>query len=105
MNKVELESLRDRYRRLEEKHYTNYQESGIPRYGRNYQLYQQIADAAEQALSAAEDHQKSCSLMSTICDIGSQAEKGLHSGEHTAAENALREILAHCKVQGFKGKY
>lgn len=98
MDAKELEHMVERYQRLADKNAASYQETGVSQYDWRYRNYQDVADAARQALTASDDHMNCVYLKGTIMDIGKVAQDAVLKGDH---EKALRLIVRMCKDKGF----
>ena len=74
MNATQLEKLIERYQKISDRNYHNYQETGTQRYYREYNNAEDIIDAARQALSAADEHQ---TLIAIKADFSQVIREGL----------------------------
>ena len=97
MKKADLERMADRYQARADKAYQNYQETGTPRYEREYHNYDDLAAALRVAASATDDHTQLISIRCDLAILAAKAEDLLNgdqlSHEFVAGAASLLENL------------
>ena len=99
MTREELQALADRYQRIADRAYRNYQETGIGRYDTKYRDNERLADALRMADDAAEDHQAMVHYKGELADSAYKAGRIKYSDPETA-EKLRKEIISALLVYG-----
>ena len=100
MRKAQIEEHIQKQMEVSNRKYMAYQETGNPRYLREYERAEDLIQIANQALSAADDHAALGALRAEFSTICAKAALLLHQpGE---PEPLLREIVAIGKNYGFR---
>ena len=96
-------------KRIQERNYMNYQQSGERRYERAYQNAEDLIDICTLALGGADEHTKLLHLRSSIIQIGYDAIKLLHDkaflSDPQGVERILKELRALAKGEGVRDPY
>ena len=100
MTKSEIEKFIDRQQRISDRNYRNYQETGDPRYERTYHKADDLIEIAQQALSAADDHQENITYHSELSDWGSRALELQRKWNEREAFQLIKDIAAVAKLRG-----
>ncbi|MBR2532511.1 MAG: hypothetical protein IKE56_07605 [Lachnospiraceae bacterium] len=100
MRREQIEEHIQKQHAISDRKYMAYQETGNPRYLREYERAEELIQIASQALSAADDHTAPGAMKAELGTICSKAALLLHQpGE---PEPLLREIIAVGKIYGFQ---
>ena len=95
MNKADLERMADRYQAKADKAYQNYQETGTPRYEREYHNYDDLAAALRVAAGSKDAHDQLISIRCDLAILAAKAQNLLGSNSTgSTAEAKARDILA-----------
>lgn len=73
MTKVESVALAEHWQAKADRASDRYQESGLPRHNREREQAQDLADALQIAVSAADDHSELISLRGAVCRLAVKA--------------------------------
>lgn len=103
MNKERIEAYIDARQDVADRNYMAYQTTGIRRYGRNYERAQDEIEIAQQALTAADDHEAASRLNAELCQICSRAIRILHTKDDPTP--FLRDLQALGELYGVKNPY
>ena len=97
MNKADLERMADRYQAKADRAYQNYQETGTPRYEREYHNYDDLAAALRVAAGSKDAHDQLISIRCDLAILAAKAEDLLNgdqlSHEFVAGAASLLENL------------
>ncbi len=105
MTREELQALADRYQRIADRAYRNYQESGIGRYDTKCRDNERLADALRMAADATEDHQAMVHYKGELTDLAYKAGRIKYCDPETAEklrEEIISALLAYGRVEGVK---
>lgn len=100
MTSKQLEDFIDRQQKICDRNYRNYQETGIPRYDQAYRKADKLIEIAQQALSAADDHQENITYHSELSDWGSRALELQRKWNEKEAFQLIKDIAAVAKLRG-----
>ena len=106
MTKEELIDLADKHQEKADKAYTNYQETGITRYSRDYRNSEDLAAALRMAANAEEDHRSLTSLRVDISRVASSAaatERAAEDLKLSRMTAVIKELLAVARLHGLIG--
>lgn len=96
-------------KRIYERNYMNYQQSGERRYERAYQNAEDLIDICTLALGGVDEHTKLLHLKSSIVQIGADAIKLLHDKafltDPHGVEKLLRNLRTLAKNEGVRDPY
>ena len=96
-------------KRIYERNYMNYQESGERRYERAYQNAEDLIDICTLALGGVDEHTKLLHLRSSVCEIGYKAMCLLNNNSFltdlTETEKLLRNLRTLAKGEGVRDPY
>lgn len=105
MTREELQALADRYQRIADRAYQNYQESRIGRYDTKYRDNERLANALRMAAEAAEDHQMMVHYKGELTDLAYKAGRIKYSDSETAEklrEEIVSDLLVYGRANGVK---
>ncbi len=105
MTREEIQALADRYQRIADRAYRNYQETGIGRYDTKYRDNERLADALRIAANEAADHNKMVLCKLTLSQLASKASLAKTSDTETAerlVDEILKDLIAYGKMNGVK---
>jgi len=101
VTKTEIEALLEKQRKISERNYRNYQESGVNRYWTAYNKAEDIISLCEMALDSAEDHDLRYRYSTALTRIGSMVISAVHNNDvdyqPVRANQMLRDIKAIIK--------
>lgn len=105
MDNTRITQLRDQYRARADTAYKNYQDSGDSRYYRTKNRAEDIADALQIALDAADDHNRALDLRSSIGALANKAQRiidNAHGGPYDPVDvhDFLFAVIAEARVRG-----
>lgn len=104
-----IEKIIESQKRIYERNYMNYQQSGERRYERAYQNAEDLIDICTLALSGVDEHTKLLHLKSSIIRIGADAIKLLHDkaflSDPEGTERILKELRTLAKGEGVRDPY
>lgn len=104
-----IEKIIESQKRIYERNYKNYQESGERRYERAYQNAEDLIDICTLALGSADEHTKLLHLRSSICEVGYKAMCLLNNGSFLTdlaeTEKLLYNLRALAKGEGVRDPY
>ena len=103
MNEDELLALANRYQRIADRAYEDYQNSGIGRYATKWRANERLASALRIAATAAEDHVKLGFSKMTLARLAVKASRIQYSDPETA-EKLKDEIVSYLVEYGKKNK-
>lgn len=99
MTRQEIEALAEKYQAKAERAYRNYQESGITRYDREYQNYDDLAVALRTAAESADNEQERIGLRVALSDLAYAAKK-LEPGNREAVEQFTKRVISEAVARG-----
>lgn len=100
MTRKELESLAEKYQAKADRAFTNYQQTGISRYSREYRNNEDLACAIRMAARAADDSNALTGLrvtLSTLADKARMLKRSAMLGEDIDA--FLNEVILQAKIR------
>ena len=101
LSKSELEALAEKYEAKAEKAFEHYQETGVSRYGREYQNADDLASALQMAAQASDDHAGLIRLEADISALAKKAQEALRDEKRAEAmEAALRSLVSFAVMEG-----
>ena len=104
-----IEKIIESQKRIYERNYMNYQQSGERRYERAYQNAEDLIDICTLALGGVDEHTKLLHLRSSIIQIGADAIKLLHDkaflSDPQGVERILKELRTLAKGEGVQDPY
>ena len=104
-----IEKIIESQKRIYERNYMNYQQSGERRYERAYQNAEDLIDICTLALGGVDEHTKLLHLRSSIIQIGADAIKLLHDkaflSDPHGVERILKELRTLAKGEGVQDPY
>ena len=92
MDRKRVEKLAYRYGVRAEKAYRNYQDSGEPRYDREYRNLSEMADIIGMALGAVDEHNAYISMRCDLAQLAANAEHALRHPDEVAS--VLNSVVA-----------
>ncbi len=93
LEKQDLLKLVEKYEALHIKNYDNYQQCGEPRYLRNSERYEDMAQAFRMAADAEEDYSKKVHYGTLITYFAQEAARALRQGDEITMKNVLQYIV------------
>lgn len=105
MTREEIQALADRYQRIADRAYQNYQDSGIGRYSTKWRDNKRLADALRIAANEAADHSKMVLCKLTLSHLASKASLAKASDPETAeklVDEILKDLIAYGQMNGVK---
>lgn len=107
MDAARIKKIRDSKERARQRQWQNYQSTGDDNYYRKMNGYEDIVTICNQALSAAEDHQKAQNLKFDIIDFAKEAADLIHHDPNIDADikNLLKNIMATAERYGWQNKW
>lgn len=104
-----IEKIIESQKRIYERNYMNYQQSGERRYERAYQNAEDLIDICTLALGSVDEHTKLLHLRSSICEVGYKAMCLLNNDSFLTdlaeTEKLLRNLRALAKGEGVRDPY
>lgn len=104
-----IEKIIESQKRIRDRNFDNYQQSGERRYERAYQNAEDLIDICTLALGGVDEHTKLMHLRGSIIQIGADAIKLLHDkaflGDPQGVERILKELRALAKGEGVRDPY
>lgn len=104
-----IEKIIESQKRIHDRNFDNYQQSGERRYERAYQNAEDLIDICTLALSGVDEHTKLMHLRSSIIQIGADAIRLLHDkaflNDPSGTERILKELRALAKSEGVRDPY
>lgn len=104
-----IEKIIESQRRIHDRNFDNYQQSGERRYERAYQNAEDLIDICTLALSGVDEHTKLMHLRSSIVQIGVDAIRLLHDNaflnDPAGVERILKELRTLAKGEGIRDPY
>lgn len=104
-----IEKIIKSQKRIHDRNFMNYQQSGERRYERAYQNAEDLIDICTLALDSADEHTKLLHLRSSIIQIGADAIKLLHNkaflSDPQCVERILKELRTLAKGEGIRDPY
>lgn len=105
MDDKRIAELRDQYRARAETAYQNYQSSGAARYYATHRRAEDIADALQIALDAADDHNKALDLRACLASLARRAKliiDNAHGDPYDPVEvhDLLLTVQVEARVRG-----
>lgn len=98
MDKKRIEKLAHNFGVKAEKAYRNYQDSGVPRYDREYRNNQELADIMTMALSAVDEHNAYISMRCDLAQLAGKCEHALRNPDEVAS--VLNSVVAVASAYG-----
>ncbi len=107
MDAARIEQIRKSKEKARQRQWQNYQATGDDNYYRKMNGYEDIVTICDQALSAADDHQKALNLKLDIIGFASEAADLIHHNPNIDKEikNLLEDIMATAKRNGWQNKW
>lgn len=99
MDYKRIAELRDQYRRRSEVAYQSYQESGVPRYLATHTRAEDISEALEIALDAADEHNSLIDMRALITDLALEAQRLIRSGDGVDIRTFLKRVEAEAAIR------
>ena len=104
MDNARITQLRDQYRARADTAYKNYQDSGDSRYYRTKNRAEDIADALQIALNAADDHNSMLDLRACLSALANKAQRiidNAHGDPYDPVDvhDFLRAAIAEARVR------
>lgn len=93
MKANELEAFIEKKQKVSDRNYRMYQETGEPRYDRERRNADDLIEIANQALSAADDHQMIGIYRCELSHIGGRAQELLLEYDETKVKEFLRSVV------------
>ncbi len=93
LERKELLKLVEKYEALHAKNYDSYQQCGEPRYLRNSERYEDMADAFRMAADAEEDYSKKVHYGTLITNFAKSAAEALRNGNPETMKGVLQYIV------------
>lgn len=105
MDNARIAQLRDQYRARADTAYKNYQDSGDSRYYRTKNRAEDIADALQIALDAADDHNRTLDLRACLSTLANKAQRIIDNAhgdpyDHVDVHDFLLAAIAEARVRG-----
>ena len=104
-----IEKIIESQKRIYERNYMNYQQSGERRYERAYQNAEDLIDICTLALGRVDEHTKLLHLRSSICEVGYKAMCLLNNDSFLTnpaeTEKLLYNLRALAKGEGVQDPY
>ena len=108
-DKATIQKVIESQKKIYDRNYSNYQQSGERRYERAYQNAEDLIDICTLALGGVDEHTKLIHLRSSICEVGYKAMCLLNNNsfltDHTETEKLLRNLRALAKNEGVRDPY
>ena len=99
-----IEKIIESQKRIHDRNFDNYQQSGERRYERAYQNAEDLIDICTLALGGVDDHTKLLHLRSSIIQIGVDAIRLLHDkaflNDPDGVERLLKNLRSLAKGEG-----
>lgn len=107
MDAERIKKIRDSKEKARQRQWQNYQATGDDNFYRKMSGYEDIVTICDQALSAADDHQKALNLNLDIIEFARQAADLIHHnpGIDKEVKNLLEDIMATAKRNGWQNKW
>lgn len=102
MEAERIKKIRDSKEKARLRQWQNYQSTGDDNFYRKMNGYEDIVTICNQALSAAEDHQKALNLKLDIIDFAKEAADMIHHNPNIDADikSLLKSIMATAERYG-----
>ena len=104
-----IEKIIESQKRIFDRNYDNYQQSGERRYERAYQNAEDLIDICTLALGGVDEHTKLIHLKSSIVQIGADAIRLLHDkaflNDPDGVERLLKNLRSLAKGEGVRDPY
>lgn len=107
MTKVEITALAEHWQAKADRAMARYQESGLPRYNREREQAEDLAEALRIATNAADDHSELISLRGAVCCLAVKAHAAvdaLDAPDRAADRDILtdlaRNIISTARLYG-----
>ncbi|MBQ5630484.1 MAG: hypothetical protein IIV15_04165 [Ruminococcus sp.] len=105
MDDARIAQLRDQYRARADTAYQNYQDSGDSRYYRTQRRAEDIADALQIALDAADDHNRTLDLRACLIALALKAQRIIDSAhgdpyDPVDVHDFLHTVTTEARVRG-----
>lgn len=100
MTRDNIEKFIAKQQKISDRNYQNYQMSGEQRYYRAYDKAEELIGLANQALSAADDHQLVGTLRAELGTLGTQAFDAIHSQNINEYEAVVKAVALVAKTYG-----
>ena len=104
-----IEKIIESQRRIHDRNFDNYQQSGERHYERAYQNAEDLIDICTLALGGVDEHTKLMHLRSSIIQIGADAIRLLHDkaflSDPQGTERILKELRTLAKCEGVRDPY
>lgn len=105
MTRKELESLAEKYQAKADRAFTNYQQTGISRYSREYRNNEDLAGALRMAARAADDSNALADLRTTLSSLADKARALKRSAPPKEKLDAfLNEVIAQARIRDLISK-
>ena len=107
MDAERIKKIRDSKEKARQRQWQNYQSTGDDNYYRKMNGYEDIVTICDQALSAADDHQKALNLNLDIIDFASEAADLIDHNPNIDREvkDLLENIMATARRNGWQNKW
>lgn len=104
-----IKKIIESQKRIHDRNFDNYQQTGERRYERAYQNAEDLIDICTLALGGVDEHTKLMHLRSSIIQIGYDAIKLLHDkaflNDPQGVERILKNLRALAKSEGVRDPY
>ena len=101
MKREEIERLAEKYQAKADKAYSNYQDTGITRYDREYRNNEDLAEALRLAAQNADREQERIALRISLSDLAYSAKRLMDAPGDQKAEKAFMErVVAEAEIRG-----
>lgn len=107
MDAERIKKIRENKEKARKRQWQNYQATGDDNYYRKMNGYEDIVTICDQALSAADDHQKALNLKLDIIEFASEAADLIHHnpGIYKEVKDLLENIMATARRYGWQNKW